>query len=41
MIISIDMPDDMKEIIKEKADKMGTSMSYVVKDAIYRYFKGE
>jgi len=39
MLINIDIPENMKQELQEKAKKLGTSMSYIVKDALYRYLK--
>ena len=41
MIMNIDIPEEMKKDLEQRANKLGTSMSYLIKDAIYRYLKNE
>jgi len=35
----LDIPDEMRKELEAKAEKLGTSMSYIIKDALSRYLK--
>jgi len=41
MNMIVDVPDDLRDKLEQRAKKIGSSMSYIIKDAIYRYMKEE
>jgi len=39
MIMNLDIPDKLKERLEQRAKKLGTSMSFIIKESIDRYLK--
>jgi len=33
----LEIPDELRNKLEERAEKLGTSMSYIIKDALDRY----